>query len=622
MRDVGHDADSFTELNCVYCDGLLLGGLSKRTRSPLNVRKETTLWREGPMKIHVSKIPGRISESKHISNGIVVWVSLVVVALSAASGYAQQGTTPVAKAPAAKVAQTGLEADRPVVTSGPKLEPLEQPGALAAPAPAPAAPARAAAPNDIPSSPQERMGKLENYIRNNPSVRKAEQLRSDPRVNSLAAQVRADFVNEFGTLMFATAVPSRDWLLGRTRALDRDQMEMEDRVFKYRDDVAAFRVNEAALEAETQEHNKEVTKHAADLRIYEENLAGYSARLADFKVRLNSHNTEVATHDAEVANYSAQCVGAPLPPSAFARCSSWQQSLNLRMGVLNQRKAQLDEERARLGQEESGLNMRRLALQSRANGLNARKDELQSRADAREKRRGQLLAEEQKLKDWQTSIQPQWDFEIKQIDAWRALLDKFNDRFEKALTEVVTSAPKGGWTGTWADHDRVVVNQALQGWKDERLRAWLAENAQLNRFTKDTFSPITASGSELRFKDGFFSEQLRGARRENLLAFEAGKVFWNTMKDQPIGEGRTLETWFANYATEHDSVIQDMRGAKHLSEDLAWVTDYDTASQFAYIFRAQTIELERPAAQNARQQWEGVMHDFRTRIYGLLQAHK
>jgi chromosome segregation ATPase len=300
------------------------------------------------------------------------------------------------------------------------------------------APAKAATPNNIPRYPQERMGKLENYIRNNPTVRKAEQLRSDPRINALPPRMRADFLNEFGTLMFAEAVPSLDSLLERTRALDHDQMEMEDRIFKYRDAVVAFNMSSAALDAEIQEHNGKATAYAADLRRYESDLTGYRARLADFNARLNSHNAEAATHNAEVANYTAQCVGASLPPDAFARCRAWQQSLNSRAAVLNNRKAQLDAERTALAQEESGLSARRVALRVRADEINARKAELQSRMDAREKQRGELLAEEQKLKDWQTSIQPQWDFEIKHIDEWRALVDKFNERLEKALAGVKT----------------------------------------------------------------------------------------------------------------------------------------------------------------------------------------
>ena len=96
---------------------------------------------------------------------------------------------------------------------------LPKPGALAAPKPRSAVPA-AAAPAAAPAAPramaplqQERQGKLESYIRNNESVRKAERLRSDPRLNALPQQARADFLNEFGVLMFSKAVPSRDWLL-------------------------------------------------------------------------------------------------------------------------------------------------------------------------------------------------------------------------------------------------------------------------------------------------------------------------------------------------------------------------------------------------------------------------
>ncbi len=578
------------------------------------------------MKTQASKMRVPVPRRKHMPAGIVVGLFVVVGILSAACGtvYANDSKQETAHSQGmapARIPETGLEAGQPEVKSGPKLELLGPAGAMAMPEPAPASPVKSVAPTDIPPLSFERLGKLENYIRNNASARKAEQLRSDPRVSSLPAQARADFLNEFGTLMFATAVPSRDWLLERTRALDHDQMEMEDRIFKYREDVATFRGNEAGLAAEIEEHNRKAASYAADLRVYQNDLAGYSGRYTDFKARLNSHNAEAAAHNAEVANYSAQCLGVPLPPEAFARCNAWQQSLNSRSSVLNNRKTQLDAERAGLIQEESGLNTRRAALQARNNGLNARYTELQSRREALEKQRGELLAEEQKLKDWQTSIQPQWDFELKQIEQWRALLDKFNERFEKALAGVNRPQSRAGWTGAWDNREQTVVQNALDKWKDGKLRSWLTENAQLNRFKSDTFSPITANGSELRFKDDFFTK-ISAAERENLMAFEAGKVFWNSMKDQPVERGKTLESWFVGYAPEHNSVIQDMRSARHNSEGLAWVTDYDTASQFAYLFRAQAIELEKPAGQTAQQQWQSVVRDLGTRMDRLLQDKK
>ena len=116
-------------------------------------------------------------------------------------------------------------------------------------------------------------------------------------------------------------------------------MEKTNRSFKFREDVAVFGADEAILAREIEEHNKKTVAHASDVKAYEGDLASYNAALADYSGRLASHNAEAEAHNSEVAAYTAQCVGAPLPPGPFARCNSWQQSLNSRQGPLNSRKA-------------------------------------------------------------------------------------------------------------------------------------------------------------------------------------------------------------------------------------------------------------------------------------------
>jgi hypothetical protein len=173
------------------------------------------------------------------------------------------------------------------------------------------------------------------------------------------------------------------------------------------------------------------------------------------------------------------------------------------------------------------------------------------------------------------------------------------------------------FTGTWSDREKGVVSDLLRGFKDESLRDWIEAQAEANRFKANNFGSISVNGSTLRFRDGFFQE--KPARRENLLAFEAGKAFWNSNKDRQLGDGKTLESWFFAYSAVHGSVITDMKVAKNQGgDDLSTLGDFDAVSQFAYMFRAQALQLARPAAaRSSQKEWESVSKEFRARIAPL-----
>ena len=175
------------------------------------------------------------------------------------------------------------------------------------------------------------------------------------------------------------------------------------------------------------------------------------------------------------------------------------------------------------------------------------------------------------------------------------------------------------FTGNWNDIEKQLVNDSLRGLKDGDLRNWIATKAELNRFKANNFGPLTANGSTLRLKDGFFQEQ--PARRENLIAFEAGKVFWNSMKDRRLADGSTLESWFIRYSGRHGSVIADMKVAKHKGDNFSGLGDIDTPSQFGYMFRALALQLTRPAGRGTKQEWDSVVNEFRNRINPLLRGN-
>jgi len=521
-------------------------------------------------------------------------------------------------------AGAGLEANGPAVQSAPPLTVLRDGGASMAPAPPMPAAGALEAPEAVPPLAMDRAGKLESYIRHNPSIRKTEQLRSDPRMNALAQAVRGDFLNEFGTLMFSTAVPSRDSLLERTRALDKEQMELADRSIDLRINLASFRMEQAAVAEALREQTGATARFGADLKNFRSDLTAFGVSLGEQKQRKADYDSQMAAHNREARDYTAQCIGRRLPPAEYATCSAWERRLSARKEVLDNLQAQVDSIGDALLQKQADLLARHKALEARRTALEERQAQLAEQTVRLDARGKQLAAEESKLADWQRALQPQWEFEIKHIDEWRALLDRFNARLEAALNQVqappTTPPAVTGFSGNWSDADKGAVSTALDAIKDSELRDWIVTHAELNRFKDDNFSPLTAFNSTLRFKDGFFGE--KPARQENLLAFEAGKVFWNQMKNRTLGSGQTLEAWFIAYSGGNASIIAEMRMAKHGGDDMSSYADLaDAPSQFGHIFRASALRLERTSGAS-QQDLDRVAGEFRARIGPLLRANQ
>jgi|GEM_PF-6239984 len=227
-----------------------------------------------------------------------------------------------------------------------------------------------------------------------------------------------------------------------------------------------------------------------------------------------------------------------------------------------------------------------------------------------------LAARLQMLKDEQDRL-------VERNKAIEALLAEVPSPNEPDITPKeqpdITPSHEPDWTGKWDKTERKAVTNALNGFQNTELKNWITGNVHFERFARDNFSPITANESTLRFKAGFFSKDRTDDDRASLLSFEAGKVFWNEMKDKAIKPGgETLEHWFNNYG--HSSVTEEMQAAPHHKSKLSGLGDLDTASQFAYIFRAKAIELDKPRDPTARQQWNAVLRDFDTHIGPLLEG--
>lgn len=186
--------------------------------------------------------------------------------------------------------------------------------------------------------------------------------------------------------------------------------------------------------------------------------------------------------------------------------------------------------------------------------------------------------------------------------------------------QVVRDVTVASWSSEWGDEDQDIAVDALRGMKDETLRNWLAAHVEFGRFPDDKVSPLSASGSTLRFKDAYFARNLEPAQRENLLAFEGGKVFYEMTKDVPVAGGQTFERWFFGFYGAHMAVISDMAAASHQGQSLGTSDLLDAHSAFGHLFRAQALELDIPAGYERRGEWDDVQREFGAQLERLVRS--
>jgi len=194
-------------------------------------------------------------------------------------------------------------------------------------------------------------------------------------------------------------------------------------------------------------------------------------------------------------------------------------------------------------------------------------------------------------------------------------------------------------TPTTEEKVRQAIPAAIDAIKDQRIKNWINKNVKFEfldvsqqeshlmpPLQRDMPSPW-AGDSKLIFTRSFLAESV--PMRENLIAFEAGKVFYANMKNKPVGEGKTLSQWFAGFASEHADAIQNMKDAKNQTggiptEGLGTVMIADPAwegtSAFGYIFRAQALQLEKPKDKKAQEEWDKTVSEFQKNINPLLQS--
>lgn len=184
--------------------------------------------------------------------------------------------------------------------------------------------------------------------------------------------------------------------------------------------------------------------------------------------------------------------------------------------------------------------------------------------------------------------------------------------------KVVRDVVVANWSANWGTTDAGLAKVALGGFEDAGLMNWLAAHANFGRYPDDGTSPLSVSGSTLRFKDRFFAAGTSPAQRENLVAFEGGKLFYNRMKDTPLQGGGTLGSWFRGYYGGHTSIIEEMMDTKHGDEAVHTTDFYDEHSRFASVFRSQALQLEKPKGYWEKKEWEDVMREFKLRMDQVL----
>lgn len=172
------------------------------------------------------------------------------------------------------------------------------------------------------------------------------------------------------------------------------------------------------------------------------------------------------------------------------------------------------------------------------------------------------------------------------------------------------------WSGPWNEEKKDSVVKALGGFNNNKLRDWIAANVKFEVVTdpglKGKRPSPWASDSKLYFSDYFFDPNTSYARKENLIAFEAGKAFL-------LGEGKTLKNWFMNNIGFKESLISELKNSKHNNDDLSDITDLpgDTYSGFGYLFRAQALGLKSNTPEGQKAQRE-----FKRHIDPLMQGNR
>ena len=174
--------------------------------------------------------------------------------------------------------------------------------------------------------------------------------------------------------------------------------------------------------------------------------------------------------------------------------------------------------------------------------------------------------------------------------------------------------------GNWSKSETAALAEALGRIDDPSLRTWMILHlSAFQRWHRDDGGQVSADGTGLKFRDAFFAPPMTDAMRDNLLAFEAGKSFWNATNAKALSDGRPMNVWFSGYFSEHAGLLSDMRHSTVRGANLGWVVDPDMISGFADLFRAEALNMKPRKGSARANEWQKARDDFRTRVIPLIR---
>jgi len=218
------------------------------------------------------------------------------------------------------------------------------------------------------------------------------------------------------------------------------------------------------------------------------------------------------------------------------------------------------------------------------------------------------------------------DFQSRRADPFNREADRFNADVAAAAAGATSGDPS--WTGPWTANETNLVWRSVEGWQDKELRDWTFHGAAKvrtegipdstalagsGRTRPATNNMISANGTNLTFKNGFFVEGVDETARANLVAFEAGKVAWATIGARGAGADASLEKWFQSFRARHPGLTHEIHSAAYGGQDLSGLGDQDTPSEFGYAFSARALGL-------GGKRWEGALQEFHGHVFPLLRG--
>jgi hypothetical protein len=174
--------------------------------------------------------------------------------------------------------------------------------------------------------------------------------------------------------------------------------------------------------------------------------------------------------------------------------------------------------------------------------------------------------------------------------------------------------------GSWSKRETLVLAETLGRIDDPALRTWMIMHlSAFHRWPRDDGGQVSADGTGLKFRDSFFVPPMTDAMRDNLLAFEAGKSFWNATNAKMLADGRPMNVWFSSYFSGHAELLSDLRHSTVRGADLGWVVDPDMVSGFADLFRAEALHMKLPKDAPGAGDWRQARDDFRSHVLPLIR---